>query len=222
MSLNIGPEYIVDKNTSFVLVDTLFPIQSTAVVYLSSVSIPGRIVSIKDSTGGLGPTKFITVSTSKDVLFANGTNSASFNAPYGFMTCTNQSPSAWTITNTYGFPTQSTPAYTLSLRSESIEATTISTNYLSLSTLTFANGTTPYKIFGSATLVAGTVTITTNYVNTNSLVFVQRTSLNGSTDIGTLLVTKGVGSFVITSRTDTGTIASDISSIDWIMFNPTF
>jgi hypothetical protein len=226
MSLNVGPQYYVDKNTSFVLVDSSFPTNSTAVVLLSSITIPGRIVSIKDGLGGLGANKFITVSTTKDVYFANSTFAASFNAPYGYMTCTNQSPTSWTITNTYGFPTQSTPAYTLSLTVPDIQSVS-SINKVSypvvnmnLSTLTFGPGTAPSKVYGSATLTAGTATVTTTYVNTNSLIFVQRTSLNSSTDVGNLVVAKSSGSFTITSYKSDGTTASDTSIVDWILFNP--
>ena len=220
MSLNIGPQYYTDVNTSFVLVDTTFPTNSTAVVYLSSISIPGRIVSVRDSTGGLDANKFITVSTSQDVLFTNSTNSASFNAPYGFITCANQGPRNWAITNTYGFPTQSTPAYTVTLNAEDIRVSTVKTVNVNVSSLTFATGTTSYKVFGTATLTAGSVTVTSSAASSTSLIFIQRASLNGSTDVGNLVVTKGSGSFTITSYKNTGATASDTSIVDWILFNP--
>lgn len=227
MALNPGPEYIVNSNTSFVLVDSSFPGNSTAIVYLSSISIPGRIVSVKDSVGGLSMNKYITISTCGGTTFTNGTNTASFNAPYGYATFVNQSASKWNITNTYGFPTQSTPAYTLSLSAQEIYAVSSINrvsypNYnLSLSTLTFGASTAPNKTYGTETLSgSGAATVTTNYVNTNSLVFVQRTSLNGSTDVGNLVVTKGTGSFTIQSYKDNGTTASDPSIVDWLLFNP--
>lgn len=160
MSLNIGPEYYVDRNTSYVLVDTSFPANSTAVVYLSSISIPGRIVSVKDSTGGLDVTKFITVSTSKDVYFANSTVSASFNAPYGFITCTNQGPRNWVITNTYGFPTQSTPAYTLSLTAGAIQVSSISSFSVYTKTL-FVSSIITDGLTANSVTFPGYVNITT-------------------------------------------------------------
>lgn len=227
MSLNIGPQYYIDKNTSLVLVDSSFPTNSTAVVLLSSITIPGRIVSIKDGIGGLGPDKYITVSTTKGVYFTNSTFAASFNAPYGYMTCTNQSPTSWSITNTYGFPTQSTPVYTLSLSVPDIQSVS-SINKVSfpvvnmnVSTLTFGPGSGLSQVYGSVSLLGGTAFVFTNYVNTNSLIFVQRSSLATSTEIGNLVVTKSSGSFTITSyKSDGSTAAFDQSIVDWILFNP--
>jgi hypothetical protein len=235
MSINLGPEYIVNSNTSLVLVDTGFPTNSTAIVYLSSVSIPGRIISIKDSTGGLGPDKFITISTSKGVYFTNSTTSAKINAPYGFITCTNESSRNWAITNIYGFPTQSTPAYTLELNTQNIQVSSISsvsmlastftskslfTNNVTLSTLTLSPAPSASKIFGTATLTAGVVVITTSYANLSSLIFIQRTAQNSSTYVGHLIVSKSEGNFVIQSLKIDGSAATgDVSSVDWILFN---
>lgn len=327
-NVNVGPEYYVDRFTSFVNVDTLgFPIYSTAVVYLSSLSIPGRIVSIRDSTGGLGPEKFITVSTSQGVSFINGTNSASFNAPYGYITCTNQSPTIWNITNTYGFPTQSTPAYVDTLTADTIQtANLVITNEFSTSVITieeltvtsnidtrfitasnditaeyligefingsnitgtcnvrtdaltsqsdtyfyiynslqvgfsvqnvyeikglsattfltqfsnsdlsnrfglsnvsgiaFNNGDNNYKIYGTGTLISGTVTVLSDFKNASSIILIQRTTKNSSTELGYLAVEDATGGFSVTSYRANGNIAtSDNSSFMWILFNPTF
>jgi hypothetical protein len=268
MSFVKGPEYYVTSNTSAVLIDsTLIPLGSTAVVYLSTIRESGRVVSIRDVGGYLNSTTYITLSTSQNNLFRDGTSNFTFNTPYGYANCTNFTSSIWALTNVYSYPIGSTfltsinagelnastincrdiTAQTITLSSfattgvdavssfylANVNVSTINSSAYPIrdfgsiftSTLRFANGTSPYKTFGTGTLVGGTLTITNNYVTTSPdvLIFITRTTfgLPTSGSLGQLIVTKNNGSFTVNSLLEDGSLSTlDISSFTWIIFNP--
>lgn len=78
---------------------------------------------------------------------------------------------------------------------------------------------------GSATLVGGTITVTTTASDVTSYIMLTRTAVNSSTSLGELRVSnKSANQFTVVSAT-IGTPATtetgDLSTFDWVVFNPT-
>lgn len=145
---------VVSTNTSLVLLDTEnISTNSTLVVLLSSVSIPGRIATIRDSTGFLTSNRTITVSTTRGINFIDGTNTVTLAAPYSFVTFANTDPYTWVLQNTFGFPTEGSAANLLGLTARylytsSAQVTaTISSANMYVSTVTVGTTTATSNLF---------------------------------------------------------------------------
>jgi len=92
---------VVNGDTSLVLINTKdLTAGQTAVVLLSSVTYPGRTVTIRDSVGYLSTPQTILVSTQKGVQFADGTTQVIITQPYGYLTVTSRDIYSWNIKNT--------------------------------------------------------------------------------------------------------------------------
>jgi hypothetical protein len=112
---------IVDGDTSLVLVNTRDLIAGqTAVVLLSSISYPGRTVTIRDSVGHLSSPQTIIVSTQQGVLFADGTSSIVMTQPYAFLTVTSRDASSWNLKNSFAFPQNQTIANAAALQEDAL------------------------------------------------------------------------------------------------------
>jgi len=96
----------ITNNVNMLLVDSSTITNfSPYVAYISSVNIPGRIATVRDSTGLVStPGRIIIVSTLKDVLFADGTSSIRITQPFGYITMSARDKSTWNIVNTFAFP----------------------------------------------------------------------------------------------------------------------
>ncbi len=141
MNLNIGPQYYINSNTSAVLIDSRNIINgSTAVVYLSSITDPGRTISIRDTTGYLNSTTYITLSTTRNVYFPNQQSTFSFRTPYGFANCTNPTSSSWQLTNVYAHSLNSTVL--TNLNTYNLQASTVASQYFQSRSITVQNFTT--------------------------------------------------------------------------------
>ena len=68
---------------------------------------------------------------------------------------------------------------------------------------------------GKSTLVGGTITITNANVTANSLIFITDTKAGSLTNVGTLTVVAGSGSFVVTS-----TNVLDVSTFNYFIIQP--
>jgi hypothetical protein len=152
---------IVDGDTSLVLVNTRdLNAGQTAVVLLSSISYPGRTVTIRDSLGYLSSPQTILVSTQQGVKFADGTSEIQITQPYGYLTVTSRDAYSWNLKNSFGFPQNLTIANALSLTTSSVTTSNLySQIYLS-----------------------------TPYINTTALHVLSTTTVNGPTYTSTLLV----------------------------------
>lgn len=149
--------YIVNPSTSVVLVDTsVLTAGASAIVLLSSQTLPGRNVTIRDSLGYLSSPQSIIVSTTQDVLFADGTSSIKFSYPFGALTFSCRDSSTWDIINTFGFPLNDTIANVNSLTLSSLTASNFNING------TFSTG----SIIGSSLYMTGTSqTLGSSYVS---------------------------------------------------------
>ena len=95
----------ITSNVSLLLVNTTNVTSlNPYVAYVSSVSLPGRIATIRDATGNCTSNRNIIVSTLKDVHFSDGTNSISINQPFGYITLSSRDKNTWSIINTFAFP----------------------------------------------------------------------------------------------------------------------
>ena len=126
----------INASTSVVLVDTsVLTAGGVAVVLLSSIQTPGRVITVRDSTGYLSTPQIILVSTTNGVVYSDGTSSIAITQPFGFISFESRDSSSWNIVNTFGFPLYQTIANVKSLQTSTITSdhvfasNTISTNY---------------------------------------------------------------------------------------------
>ena len=153
---------VVNGDTSLILVNTRnLTAGQSAVVLLSSISYPGRTVTIRDSVGYLSSPQTIIVSTQKNVLFADGSSSITITQPYGYLTVTSRDPYSWNLKNSFGFPQNLTAANVYSLVAGSVTTSNlfsqqyVSTPYLNSASM---NVTSTAAIFGptfASTLLVG-------------------------------------------------------------------
>lgn len=89
--------------------------------------------------------------------------------------------------------------------------------------LNFVN-TTGFEVFGTATLVAGTIVVNTGSSDVNSIILLTRGAVNASTTLGELRVSnKGANNFTIVSAqtgAPTSTQTGDLSDVQWVILNP--
>jgi hypothetical protein len=118
--------YSVNASTSVVLLDTsILTAGASAVVLLTSVSPPGRNVTIRDSLGYLSSPQSIIVSTVQNVYFADGTSSIQISQPFATLSFTSRDTSTWNIINTFGFPLYDTIANVNSITASTFTGTTL-------------------------------------------------------------------------------------------------
>ena len=99
------PSFIVNASTSVVLVDSsILGTGDNAIVYLSSTTTPGQIVSVRDSVGYLSSPQSILVSTTSGIRFTDGTSSIQISQPYASLSFSAQTGTSWNIVNSFGFP----------------------------------------------------------------------------------------------------------------------
>uniref|UniRef100_A0A6C0DC38 Peptidase S74 domain-containing protein n=1 Tax=viral metagenome TaxID=1070528 RepID=A0A6C0DC38_9ZZZZ len=118
--------YIVNPSTSVVLLDTsVLTTGQSAIVLLSSSTIPGRNITIRDSAGYLSTPQTIIVSTMNGIRFLDGTSSIETSQANTSLTFTSHDPQTWMIVNTFGFPLYTTIANVNTLHASTISGTTI-------------------------------------------------------------------------------------------------
>lgn len=143
-------EYTVTDNTSVVLVSTL-----QTKVFLSSLSYPGHIVTIKDISGVASQGSPILVSTTLNVFFADGSFSTLIQSPFGSLTLSSKSPTIWQLLNNVAFQTTLSNAYLNQLTADSayITQTSSSTEFVSTATAGRVNITKSINLLGNNIIV---------------------------------------------------------------------
>ena len=102
-----SPVSTITSNVNLLLLDTYNIVNSNQpyVAYVSSVTAPGKIATVRDSTGNLGTNFFkIRVSTTSGVSFTDGTNFFDITQPFGYVTMSSRDRNTWNILNAYAFP----------------------------------------------------------------------------------------------------------------------
>lgn len=184
---------IVNGDTSLVLVNTRDLIAGqTAVVLLSSISYPGRTVTIRDSIGYLSTPQTILVSTQQGVKFADGSSQIQITQPYGYLTVTSRDSYSWNVKNSFGFPQNQTIANTLSLATSSVTTSNlysqlyVSTPYINATTVNVLSTTSVYGPTYTSTLLVGNPQATADLLVTDpgySLYAQGSVKVFGNTDI---------------------------------------
>ena len=198
--MSIFQQILVNSNTSVLLLNTdTLPNNSNIVVLLSNANLPGRSVTVRDTTGDLSATKTIIVSTTSGIHFLDGTTSIVLNQPFAFVTVANRDPETWVLQNTFAFPAEESAANVLSVNAKYIIASTIqaqnvfSTTQMIVSSFFVENvvGANDFNAYGN--LYVGS---TTNVFNTKgnaaiqaSLRVVSTISTGGSVFVGENLST---------------------------------
>lgn len=184
---------IVNGDTSLVLINTKdLTAGQTAIVLLSSVTYPGRTVTIRDSIGFLSSPQTILISTQQGVKFADGTSEIRITQPYGYLTVTSRDIYSWNVKNSFAFPQNQTIANALSLTTSSVTTSNlysqlfVSTPYLTTDSL---SARSTVSIFGPtliSTLLVGNPQATSNLLAVDpgySLYSQGSVKVFGNTDI---------------------------------------
>jgi len=189
----------ITSNVNLLLIDTkVITKNNPYVAYVSSINIPGRIATIRDSTGYLSTPNSIVVSTLKNVLFADGTSSFSITQPFGYITLSSRDKNTWNIINTFAFPqpqgvTNVSSIYVNDgiIANSLIVNTFISTNYLNAYSISTINEKAS-TIFTSSlyanivsTNILNAFSISTNQIKT-STIFTSTLTLNTAGSNGIL------------------------------------
>jgi hypothetical protein len=146
----------VTGTTSIVLVSSI-----GTIVYLSSVGYPGHIVTIKDYAGVASQGSPIIVSTSKDLLFADGSISTLLFDPFSYLTVSSKTPTTWQVLNNVGFFTTLSNAFVQQLTTTNAYTgiTSSVTEYVSSSVIGRVNVTKELTLTGNVDIL-GNVTVT--------------------------------------------------------------
>jgi len=149
-----APQIEINASTSVVLIDSSqLTDGGVAVVLLSSIQTPGRVITVRDSAGYLSTPQKILVSTTSGVTYADGTSSIAITQPFGFISFESRDATSWNTINTFGFPLYQTIANVHTLQTSTITtqnifaSNTLSTKYLN-SRSAYVNST--MQVFGPA------------------------------------------------------------------------
>jgi hypothetical protein len=133
---------VVNGDTNLILINSRdLTANQSAVVLLSSIQTPGRVVTVRDSVGFLSTPQTILLSTITGVKFADGTSSIRITQPFGYLTVTSRDPTSWNLTNSFGFPQNETIASAAALTTSSVltrdlySSRYVSTPYINLLSL---------------------------------------------------------------------------------------
>lgn len=113
------PPRIINESTSLILVEA-----SNAVVYVSSSTTPGHLVTVLDATGTISTPQSILLSTVGGARFSDSTTQAYIQQRFGYLSLhsSEASPSLWSVINVNAF---SNPSATADLKG--VDARAIST-----------------------------------------------------------------------------------------------
>lgn len=131
-----SPVSTITSNVNLLLLDTYAIVNSNQpyIAYVSSVATPGKIATVRDSTGNLGTNFYkIRVSTTKGVSFVDGTNFFDITQPFGYVTMSSRDKNTWTVLNAYAFPDPYGISYvsTLNVRDRLATPNIFATNFMS-------------------------------------------------------------------------------------------
>ena len=116
---------IINESTSFVQIDTTgLTGGSYALVYVSSTTIPGQVVTVRDQTGSLSTPQAIVVSTVGGSFFSDGAYSTVLQQRYASLTLHSEPAGLdWAYINTSPFADPNAPAVAKTLATRALEAT---------------------------------------------------------------------------------------------------
>ena len=145
MTQTISQTITLTSNTSVILIDSsTIPANGDVVVLIPSITLPGRIVNVRDTAGLLSPTKRIILSTMYGVKLLDTAfpSSVILNQPFAFVTAANRDPTLWAIQNTFAFPAELSVANLQGVNSDYLTTNTILANFISTGILTISTTNT--------------------------------------------------------------------------------
>lgn len=192
------PSPIVNESTSVIRVDSSgLQNGQVNIVYISSTTIPGQLVSVVDATGFTSSPQRILMSTVGDAQFTDGTSSTSITQRFGYLTLVSQDSSNWAIVNRAAFSNPLAPAIY-----QSVDAGTVNTYTTQISGLLSTGSAVIGGITVASDFIGGAASYTsTLYVNAVSSFLATRpndfrTTVIGNEYIsGALVVAGGATSF---------------------------
>ena len=189
---------IVNESTSVIRIDSSgLQNGQVNVVYISTTTIPGQLVSVVDATGFTSSPQSILLSTVGGASLTDGTSSTTIRQRYGYLTLVSQDSSNWAIINRAAFSNPVAPAAYQSLDAGTVNTyTTNNSGLLSTGTASIGGITVTSDLIGSAASYTSTL-----YVNAVSSFLATRpndfrTTVIGNEYIsGALVVAGGATSF---------------------------
>lgn len=208
-----GAVPIINESTSVIQINSSgLQNGQTQVVYLSTTTIPGQIVTVTDATGFISSPQSILISSVGGAIVL-GNESLFIQQRYGYITLVSRDTTTWIPVNCNSFPTPSSVTYG-AIDSQLIQASTIQAYDLISSQNTFTNSA---DAFSTAYMYQN---VFLSSLNVNSFQRYISTSLTDPrvTNTGDLKLygsTIGIGTFNVRGNISTSgdfTVAGNISS----------
>lgn len=182
-----GP--IVNESTSVIRVDSSgLQNGQVNIVYISTTTIPGQLISVVDATGFTSSPQRILLSTVGGAEFTDGTFSTSITQRFGYLTLVSQDSSNWATVNRAAFSNPLAPASYKSLDAGTVNTyTTQISGLLSTGTAAIGGITVSSDLIGSAASYTSTL-----YVNAISSFLATRPNDFRTTVIGNEYISGGL------------------------------
>ena len=175
---------IVTESTSVIQVDSSgLQNGGVNVVYVSTTTIPGQLVSVIDATGFTSSPQAILLSTVGGATFTDGTTSTSIRQQFGYVTLVSQNNTDWSIVNRSAFSNA-----TISSFYKSLDAGTVDT-YLTEARGLLSTGSGISRRVTTSSMTGAIVYGSTLYINSISSFMATRPNDYGTTLIGNEYVT---------------------------------
>ena len=211
----------INESTSVIQVDSSrLQNGQVSLVYVSTTTIPGQLVTVVDATGFTSSPQGILISTTGGALFSDGSFSTLIQQRYGYLTLVSRNTSTWTSVNVNSFPSPAAnPVVYKSLDTESLvtghirASGLLSTNSMSSILTTATSSATFRSLLYASTLYVNSVP---RYISSSPIDV--RLTVNGAEYINGLLTATGAGSFRSSISTmgdffNTGNISSKVGTI---------
>jgi len=164
------PSPIINESTSIVQVDSSgLQNGDVNIVYVSTTTIPGQLVTVVDATGFTSSPQSILLSTVGETLFSDGTSTTSIQQRFGYVTLVSDLSSNWTVVNTTSFPNPAVASMYMAL-----DAGTVDTYSANASGLLSTISAVSRSVTAASTLMAPTVYTSTLYINSVSTFLATR------------------------------------------------
>lgn len=192
---------IINESTSIVQVDSSgLQNGEVSLVYVSSTTIPGQLVTVIDATGFTSSPQAILLSTVGGPLFSDGTWSTSIRQRFGYITLHSETSGTWSFVNTASFSNPTAANSYKSLDSGTVNA------YLTEATTVSTTAAAATSLLGTSALATDIVYTSTMYVNSVSSFLASRPGDYRMTLIGNEYVSGPL--FVTGSASYRGTIST--------------
>ena len=188
---------IINESTAVVQVDSSgLQNGQTQIIYVSSTTIPGQLVTVIDATGFLSSPQSILISTTGAASFQDGSRSTILHHGFSYLTLVSQNQNVWAPVNITAFPEPTQPA-----TYKALDSAVVTTQYVQARGLVSSMATATAILNAQTTLTdRGAALISSLYVNALSSFATfsatdPRLFVVGSEHIYGSTVTIGAGSF---------------------------